>query len=292
MLFQGGFAVNDTRATLFLFSRNYSIMTMINPHMSKVLVVGSTHGHEKIGLKVIEALRGLGIDRALLDFEVGNPEAERRSVRLVESDLNRVFPGKEHGTYEEMRAYVLSEKIRAADVVIDIHSTNTYDLGPLSSLIVTKHNDATRRVIDIIKPPKVLYMAYQNEHALISDARVGIGFEYGHDDSREVLASILFDIAEILVDRGIIDTNPYTNPRIMQKTEVFEVYDVFPKDFRGWYTLAPQIENFHLCHKGTLVCATTNTNEPIYATEDFYPILFGENSYTEILGFKAKKIES
>jgi succinylglutamate desuccinylase len=257
--------------------------------MSKILVVGSTHGHEKIGLKVIETLRGLAIDPALLDFEIGNPEASKRSVRLIESDLNRVFPGKEHGTHEEMRAYALSEKIRAADVVIDIHSTNTYDLGPLSSLIVTKYDAATQHIVDLIKPPKVLYMTYKNEHALISQARVGIAFEYGHDDSKDVLAGILFDIGEILVDRSVIAANPYINPRAMRETEVFEVYDVFQKDFRGWYTLDPHIENFSLCPKGALVCTTLDTGESIYATEDFYPILFREDSYTEILGFKARK---
>ena len=259
--------------------------------MPKVLIVGSTHGHEKIGLKVIEALRCLHIDTSLLDFEIGNPEAEKRSVRLIESDLNRVFPGKEHGTYEETRAFELSKQIKMADIVIDIHSTNTYDLGPLSSLIVTKFDDATRHIIEIIKPPKVLYMAYKNEHSLISGARVGIAFEYGKDDSKEVLAGILFDIAEILVDQGIINTNPYTNPHIFQKTEIFEVYDAFLKNFRGWYTLAPDVENFRLCAKDSLICTTLDTNEPICATEDFYPILFGEHSYTEILGFKARKLE-
>jgi succinylglutamate desuccinylase len=106
--------------------------------MTRVLIIGSTHSHEKIGLRVIESLRNLGLDPSLLDFEEGNPEAEKRSVRLIESDLNRVFPGKKHGTYEEKRAFELVKKIRSSDIVIDIHSTNTYDLGPLSSVIVTK----------------------------------------------------------------------------------------------------------------------------------------------------------
>lgn len=260
--------------------------------MAKILVIGATHGHEKIGLKVIESLRLLNIDRTLLDFEIGNPEAEKKSIRLVESDLNRVFPGKEYGTYEERRAYVLSKKIHEADIVFDIHSTNTYDLGPLSSLIVTKYDEATQHIIDVIKPPKLLYVSYKNENALISQACIGIAFEYGQDSSIKVLASILFDIAKILVNQNIIKSNPYTNPRDMQKTEVFEVYDAFLKDFPGTYTLAPQIKNFDLCQKGALVCTTTNTEKSMYASEEFYPILFGEESYTEILGFKARKVDS
>lgn len=257
--------------------------------MSKILLVGSTHGHEKIGLKVIEELKKLNIDKSLLDFEIGNPQASEKNIPFVENDLNRIFPGKEHGTYEEMRAYELSPKIKSAELVIDIHSTNTTDLSDRSMLIVTTYNEATTELIDIINPPKVLYMKYKGSSALISQATIGIAFEYGKDTSIDVLNAILHDIANILLSFNIIETNPYTTSKPKSKTQTFEVYDVFKKEFVGPYKLNSKLKNFELTKKEEEVCEI-DLNKHILADEDFVPILFGENRYTEILGFKARVI--
>ena len=73
------------------------------------------------------------------------------------------------------------------------------------------------------------------------------------------------------------------------ETETFEVYDVFKKDFVGPFMLSSDIKNFHITKKGSVVCEL-DMNKQVLADEDFVPILFGENRYTEILGFKAKKI--
>ena len=257
--------------------------------MSKILIVASTHGHERIGLSVISELQKLNIDKSLLDFEIGNPKASEQNIPFTENDLNRVFPGKELGTYEEMRAFELSPKIKEAELVIDIHSTNTTDLSDKSMLIVTSYNEATKKIIEIIKPPKVLYMKYKGDNALISQAKIGIAFEYGKDVSKNVLDAIVYDIANILMHFKIIKTNPYINIKQDIETETFEVYDAFKRNFIGPYTLSPKVSNFKLVKKDELVCST-DTNKDILADEDFVPILFGENRYTEILGFRSRQI--
>lgn len=257
--------------------------------MKKILIVGSTHGHERIGLKVIEELTKLNLSTDQVFFEVGNPLASEKNIPYTESDLNRVFPGRKDGTYEERRAFVLSQKIVQMDVVIDIHSTNTTDLSDNSMLIVTKYDRATQEIIAAVRPPKVLYMRYKGENALISAARIGIAFEYGEDDSQKVLQGILHDIAVILIQQGVLMVNPYSNPRERRSTDVFEVYDVFEKRVRGECIVDKGIQNFRLCTKGTVV-ARASSGEEVYAEEDFLPILFRENRYTEILGFKARQI--
>ncbi len=257
--------------------------------MSKILIVGSTHGHERIGLRVIQELKQLNIDEKLVSFEIGNPKASEKNIPFFENDLNRVFPGKEHGTYEEMRAFELSKKILNAEIVIDVHSTNTTDLSNKSMLIVTKYDNKTKEIIDIINPPKVLYMKYKGDNALISQAKVGIAFEYGKDTSVDVLQATLYDIGKLLVNLEIIEKNPYKNPRLEVETETFEVYDVFKRTFIGGYKLDSGVINFKLCIKDSLVC-NIDMDKKIFADEDFVPILFGENRYTEILGFKARKI--
>lgn len=258
-------------------------------NVNKILIVGSTHGHERIGLRVIEELQKLDIPKGRLDFVVGNPRASEENVPFVESDLNRVFPGDSSGTYEEKRAFELSPKIKEADLVIDIHSTNTTDLSGDSMLIVTKYDDNTRKVIDIIKPPKVLVMKYKNENNLISQAKIGIALEYGKDTSEAVLGATLHDISEVLMSCGLITKNSYTTTKNNERTDVFEVYDSYKKDFNGKLALASDIQNFHMVTRGT-VLGTTDSGEQVLASEDFIPILFGENRYTEILGFKARKL--
>ena len=57
----------------------------------KILIVGSTHGHERIGLKVIDELRKLNIDSDFLNFEIGNPRASGKNIPFTENDLNTVI---------------------------------------------------------------------------------------------------------------------------------------------------------------------------------------------------------
>jgi hypothetical protein len=132
-------------------------------------------------------------------------------------------------------------------------------------------------------------MKYKGDNALISQAKIGIAFEYGKDTSREVLQATLYDISKLLIHFKIIEKNPYENPRPMVATETFEVYDVFKRSFVGDYKLDESIHNFKLSKKDSLIC-TIDTDKKILADEDFVPILFGENRYTEILGFKAREV--
>ncbi len=195
----------------------------------KILILGSTHGHEKIGLRVIEELRKINLDSNRVEFVVGNPKASELGVPFTEGDLNRVFPGIPNGNYEERRAFELSKKIKLADLVIDIHSTKTTDLSNNSMVIVTKYNNETKQVLELISPPKVLIMSYKSDNALISQAKIGIAFEYGLDESESVLNATVHDIATILMSYRLINQNPYPNPRVPSISSVYDVYDAFKK---------------------------------------------------------------
>lgn len=186
----------------------------------KILIVGATHGHEKIGLRVIAELRKLNLDSNQVEFVVGNPKASELGVPFTKGDLNRVFPGRPDGNYEERRAFELSTQILQTDLVIDIHSTKTTDLGKNSMVIVTKYDEETERVLALISPPKVLIMRYKSDNALISQAKVGIAFEYGLDDSESVLKATVHDIASILKSYGLIKQNPFSNPREVSTSSV------------------------------------------------------------------------
>ncbi len=256
--------------------------------MIKILIVGSTHGHEKIGQYVIHELRKKVPKLISLEYIIGNPKAAEKNIPFVESDLNRVFPGNPRGTYEERLANQLRKKIMEVDLVIDIHSTKTTDYSSNSMLIITKLDQQTRMLIEIINPPKVLLMKYKNTNALISEAKIGIAFEYGRDNSKKVLNATLHDIGNLLVHNTLLKQNPFKFKKNIIKTQYFEVYDVCKKEFEGSFKIKKDFENFKLLKKGQII-GKKEDGELLLADEDFYPIMFGKNRYTTILGFKARK---
>jgi succinylglutamate desuccinylase len=93
----------------------------------KILFVVCTHGNEEIGNTALKnasaSLSDLG---TYFDTTIGNPEAFARGVRFVDTDLNRIFPGKENSPiYEEARAYELLAFAKDYAHVIDIHGTKS-----------------------------------------------------------------------------------------------------------------------------------------------------------------------
>lgn len=84
----------------------------------KVLFIAATHGDEKIGVEVVESFK-----KRRFDFLIANPEALKQEVRFIDSDLNRIFPGKIGGNHEERRAIEIIKKAKKYDWVIDLHGS-------------------------------------------------------------------------------------------------------------------------------------------------------------------------
>lgn len=246
-----------------------------------VLVNACTHGHETVGLGVIEALQTLTPQMGTLIYNVANERAVAAKTAFTESDLNRVFPGSPTGTYEERLAHLMHPVLAQCDVVIDVHSTNTTEPGADSMLIVTKLDARTKTVVDAIAPPKVLVMEYKNKHALISDAAIGIAFEYGSNNNPVTLEWIVRDIKKVLMHLDMIPREPYV--ATAQRTEYYRVFDALQRTSE--MTINSAIKNYTLVTKGQRI--GTNAGEPMFAPQDFVPILFGENRYKNIFGFMA-----
>ena len=239
-----------------------------------------THGDEKIGLKVVSEIKKLNIEKGVLTVHVANEKAFKLSKRFVDRDLNQSFPGKKDGNHEERLAYVLSPMIREADVVIDIHSTKS-ELK--DAVIVTKLDVATKRCIEAIQPRHVLVMHMSKDTALISQANIGLAFEYGKDDDPAALRNMTRDITRLLQYLGVVEGE------FPQKKMVTQYYDVVSEVAKSkGYTLLKNIENYHIIRKGEAFA--TNGEHQLIAEEDFYPILFGNKNYTDIFGFKGKKV--
>lgn len=245
---------------------------------SKILITIATHGDEKIGIYVKKKLEKLNVINGQLDFILVNEKAYKRGVRYIDSDLNRVFPGKKNGNYEERLAHSLMPKIREYDLVIDIHSTTS---SLRDTVIVVRNNKKVRDLIEVIGPKYAIYMKYSRNHSLISYSKLGVGFEYGKDASVSAINGTYEGICRILRDYGMIESKVKNSKFI---TKFFRVDNVFKK-LEG-YKLLNGIKNYEKVKRGDVVAK--KGNDVIKAKEDFYPILFGENSYDTYFGFLGK----
>jgi len=246
----------------------------------KIVLNILTHGDERIGLKVVKEVKKLNIDKNTLVIHVANEKAFKLRKRFVDQDLNRSFPGKKNGNHEQKIAYQISSIVKSTDVVIDIHSTKS-ELK--DAVIVTKLNKDTKKCIEAIQPKYVLVMNVTKDTALISQAKIGLAFEYGKDNDPITLKKVFRDIKKLFCHFGIIDIK---RSKRKTPTQYFNVFSSAAKP-KG-YKLLKNIKNYKLVRKSEPFA--TNGENFLIAEKNFYPILFGEKNYKDIFGFKSEKI--
>ena len=247
------------------------------------MVIGCLHGHELIGKRVIEELRTLSISGGTLITVIANTRAIKDGVRFISQDLNRAFPGKQDGNYEQRLAHELMPLLKKADIVIDIHSTT---VGLASSVILTKVNNPIRKLLSFINPKRVIVMQKKvGKTSLTGNCKAGISLEYGADKSERAYKENIRDILNILNGYGI-STGRKASAKGATKTEYFESLGTLSR--RPGFKLKKEIKNFLLVKKGDVI--GTKGEEEQQAEFDFYPFLFREKSYKEIWGFMAKKV--
>jgi predicted deacylase len=240
-----------------------------------------THGDEIVGLKVAKEIGKLQIQNGHVEIQVANELAYQKRRRFIDQDLNRSFPGKSDGNHEQRLAAKIAPKVKEADVVIDIHSTRS---GLKDALIVTKINKKTRECIESIAPKYLLYMRATKNNALISNAKIGIAFEYGKNNDERALKNIVMGIKRLLIHLNMLKGD---KKRKSTKTTWLDVYGTVPKPKGA--RLSATVKNYKIIKRGSVFAS--HKGNVITAPKTFYPILFGENSYKEIFGFKARLLK-
>lgn len=243
----------------------------------KIIINAATHGDEKIGLRVSARLKKYSLKKDQVTFNVANPHALSRNKRFVDQDLNRSFPGKINGNYEERRAQELAPLIKSADIVFDIHSTTS---SLEDAVIITKLTSETKKILEIIAPKYVLIMNATKNNALISQAKIGIAFEYGKDTSEYAIAKTTEDIKRVLIHLKIMEG---VLKKKTAETVYFNVTHSVPKP--PGFILLKNIKNYKQIKKGQVYAKSIKTSETLVAKENFYPILFGEKKYNDYFGF-------
>ena len=119
--------------------------------MNNILMIGGTHGDEKIGVKALEVLESRRDD---FDWIVGNPRALKVGKRFTQTDLNRSAPGDLLSkNYEERRVAELVRLSAKYQYTIDLHGTNK---ATGIFLIVTNPTRANLRLARMLDVERVV----------------------------------------------------------------------------------------------------------------------------------------
>lgn len=114
-------------------------------------IVTGTHGDELEGQMVCYEMARLvneNIDKLNGTVEIYpalNPlgiDTIQRGIPNFDLDMNRIFPGNEHGTMAEQAAFRICEDLKEASMVLDIHSSNLY-LRESPQVRINVHNEVS-----------------------------------------------------------------------------------------------------------------------------------------------------
>jgi hypothetical protein len=233
--------------------------------MAKLLLIGSQHGHELLGDHLWDYIKTHRRDLLPnLEYVVANPRAKAGGVRLIESDMNRSYNGK-NSTYEERLATKLLEKSRTGGYAfaLDLHTTTT--AGP--PVIITGNFKQAWKFIRssgisrVVKMPKKIV-----EVSYIGSFPNSVSVEVNEADAKnpKVLAMICDDIERFIAKKA----SQNSAKEYFLVTSHLAALEVPPSEIE-------KMTNYAKSNLG------------------FYPVLMGEKSYnpSQYIGFKARKIE-
>ena len=227
-----------------------------------ICIIGCIHGNEMIGKYVIDRLKEVSIKKGTLILILANLKAITQKKRFIDTDLNRCFPGDKDGNHEEMLAKELYDTMKNCDYVLDVHSTTAHTEN---FIIITKDTDHIQKSAKYIPIKKIVKMesSISKGKAMIDYTDCGISIEFNLDTSIQKAKEIVTNYLKYL---GLLEG-------YAKKTDqdIYSVYGVMKK---GELKLSSLI----------------NFKQAEINGELFYPILFGEKEYKEVVCLKARKI--
>ncbi|HTL89418.1 MAG TPA: aspartoacylase [Leptolyngbya sp.] len=183
--------------------------------LNHVVIVGGTHGNERIGIHLEKKFsqRPALVQRPSFSTQVllGNPEATAAGVRYLDRDLNRSFErdrlqNQNLTSYEDRQARQIAQKIESSshapvDVIVDMHST-TSNVG--LTVIIDQEEGFALKLAAYLQQQNSSIKVYstagagRNRDALRSLAKFGFCIEVG-PVAQGVLDADLFQKTEALV---------------------------------------------------------------------------------------------
>lgn len=252
-------------------------VTVAGPGEPEVAVVGGVHGDEPSGVRAVRRLRAADLDlrRGVL-FVVANPAAVAAGQRFLDSDLNRVFPGDPSGDREHRLAADLCELLGSV-TTLSIHGTHSRR-EPFA--LVHRSQPVEYDLAATLPVEHVVDHSGVNEGTITTcgclvEVEVGIQGTDEAVDEAEFQARSFLQVVEALPGEP-----PPSSPSFFHMTGRVPK----PPDARGELF----VENFEYVPEGA-VYARVDGRE-LVAEEAFYPILMFETGYTDIFGYRGRKL--
>ncbi len=256
----------------------------------KTVILGGIHGDESLGVKVLEKLTETISPKKIfgeLHLLLGNPEAYKKNMRYVHTDMNRLFneslePLKNlnNPNNEQKRAVEIGSIIKDADFLLDIHSTSKPSVPFLYIENSAKHKQlASKFDVETIVlqgktfRPKELFSS--TDSFVDRCGGIGITYESGWLKDSSSFDSVFENTLRFLSDVGTLDSVKHKKKNSLQK--YFEIYNwVVP--LQKEFTFSADYENFDFAQKNEILAY--ESGRPIIVTEDSYIIFPKKNIVT------------
>lgn len=222
----------------------------------------ATHGDELIGVKIANKLKKTEL-KNMFDILIANPRALKKRVRFCDADLNRIFPGKVNGNYEERRACKIIKIGRRYRRVVDLHGSMSKTGIFIIITKLTKYNLLLALRFNI-KRIVIWQNVRETSGSLSTFMPCGIEIESGFRDDLKVWIKLEKILKSFLINYS---KNLYYEEEIKKK-EIYKVIGKLEKNrkkpdrLRNWVKV-----------------------------DDYYPLFVG-GQYKDIWCYKLKKISS
>jgi succinylglutamate desuccinylase len=249
----------------------------------EVAVVGGIHGDEPCGARAVERLlaRSPSFTRPVV-FVVANEAALDRSVRFVDEDLNRAFPGDPDGDTLESRLAAELGTVLGECLTLSLHSTQSYG-KPFG--IVDALDDFARDVAPALSLAALVESGrFKNGRifeAVPDTLEVECGIQ-GSDEAADNATRVAGQFLAALdaVDPGSIDVpTPERRP-----LPVYRLSERIGKDPGKQYEV--HVPNFEEVAAGEMYASVDG--EPHHAADPFYPVLLSADGYENQFGYGAE----
>jgi succinylglutamate desuccinylase len=165
----------------------------------KILFSCCTHGDEHIGQEIFRNYPYGSNQYFEWKSILSNPEANYINQRFVDQDLNRSFPGKKDGNYEQNRAFQITQILPNFDFVIDFHQT-TSKMDDI--IFINSSNPEVLQICQSFEAEHIIILnnSFGGENKLLIDVcQRGIAIEYSRSgDFKEECSRIINDVENIL----------------------------------------------------------------------------------------------
>ncbi|WP_254862934.1 succinylglutamate desuccinylase/aspartoacylase domain-containing protein [Halovivax gelatinilyticus] len=244
-----------------------------------VALVGGIHGDEPCGVNAIDRL--LETRPEVIEpvkFVVANELAIEQSVRYVEEDLNRAFPGDPDGsTHESRLAARLAAELEGC-YVCSMHSTQSH----ASPFAVVDGLTGTAKTIGPQLPVSSLVETGPLAQGRLFTGAETIEVECGLQGTETATENAYTLARAFLTATGVLPGETSRRP-----LPVFRLNEMIAKKPADRYELF--VDNFERVEPGQPFAAADGTVQT--ASEAFYPVLMSPNGYENVFGYAARRID-